>query len=422
MENHEGLDPRTDLTAGPGTPRPPVLAGDRAHGSAPTAAPSTLHGSGVAAMATTDVGAHRERSRAPGSSGWRSSSAPSPYCSSSGTFSTRGGPPRSPLPSLPAAHAAGHRPDHRAGPRHGGAAAGRRAVAPRPLPARRADDELRRRAGLRGPGRGGDQDPQPLPGPPDLRRADGRAPRARPSCSRAPRARARPTWPRPWPPRPACPSSSSPRRPSSRCSTARPTARSAPTSRPCARYARREGGAIGFIEEIDAIGGARGNGQRQGEGIAGVVNELLIQLQSFEQTPLVPPRQRDGSSTSSTRGCPPTAGCASRRHVPANILVIGATNRASDLDPALLRPAASTGTSTSACPAGPAGGRSSTTTWARRPTSAELDEPADAGDAGRHDRRLLAGDDRAPAWTSRWSGRCAGGPTASRGTTSTTPR
>src|SRR4051812_10385734 len=50
-------------------------------------------------------------------------------------------------------------------------------------------------------------------------------------------------------------------------------------------YARREGGAIGFIEEIDAIGAARsgmgGSGAR--EGVAGVVNELLIQLQSFDQ-------------------------------------------------------------------------------------------------------------------------------------------
>src|ERR1700746_1849967 len=45
--------------------------------------------------------------------------------------------------------------------------------------------------------------------------------------------------------------------------------------------ARREGGAIGFIEEIDAIGATRaGLGPGGGrEGIAGVVNELLIQLQ-----------------------------------------------------------------------------------------------------------------------------------------------
>jgi cell division protease FtsH len=51
-------------------------------------------------------------------------------------------------------------------------------------------------------------------------------------------------------------------------------------------YARREGGAIGFIEEIDAIGGARsGLGGGNGEGISGVVNELLIQLQSFDEPP-----------------------------------------------------------------------------------------------------------------------------------------
>src|SRR3954453_15866645 len=49
--------------------------------------------------------------------------------------------------------------------------------------------------------------------------------------------------------------------------------------------ARREGGAIGFIEEIDAIGGARsGMGASTArEGISGVVNELLIQLQSFDE-------------------------------------------------------------------------------------------------------------------------------------------
>src|SRR5262245_35422192 len=53
------------------------------------------------------------------------------------------------------------------------------------------------------------------------------------------------------------------------------------------KAARQEGGAIGFIEEIDAIGATRaGMGMGGGrEGIAGVVNELLIQLQSFDQPP-----------------------------------------------------------------------------------------------------------------------------------------
>src|SRR5262249_852913 len=47
--------------------------------------------------------------------------------------------------------------------------------------------------------------------------------------------------------------------------------------------ARHEGGAIGFIEEIDAIGGARAGMGGKGEGVSGVVNELLIQLQSFDE-------------------------------------------------------------------------------------------------------------------------------------------
>src|SRR5579872_6367946 len=53
------------------------------------------------------------------------------------------------------------------------------------------------------------------------------------------------------------------------------------------KAARREGGAIGFIEEIDAIGAARSGmgASTSREGISGVVNELLIQLQSFDTPP-----------------------------------------------------------------------------------------------------------------------------------------
>jgi hypothetical protein len=71
-------------------------------------------------------------------------------------------------------------------------------------------------------------------------------------------------------------------------------ARSATTSE-LRKAACEEGGAIGFIEEIDAIGAAAACGRSArcsgrtrrssaapSEGTSGVVNELLIQLQSFD--------------------------------------------------------------------------------------------------------------------------------------------
>ena len=104
-------------------------------------------------------------------------------------------------------------------------------------------------------------------------------------------------------------------------------------------YARREGGAIGFIEEIDAIGAARGGlGAGPGrEGIAGVVNELLIQLQSFDVPPFST-RVANAFIDVGNRWLPAAKSIRKRTVKPANFLVIGATNRAADLDPALLRP------------------------------------------------------------------------------------
>jgi ATP-dependent Zn protease len=105
------------------------------------------------------------------------------------------------------------------------------------------------------------------------------------------------------------------------------------------KAARAEGGAIGFIEEIDAIGASRASMSAGGgrEGVAGVVNELLIQLQSFDQPPWTV-RWRGAMIEFVNRLLPPDRQFRKPQAPPANLLVIGATNRASDLDPALLRP------------------------------------------------------------------------------------
>ncbi|HEV7524769.1 MAG TPA: AAA family ATPase [Acidimicrobiia bacterium] len=126
------------------------------------------------------------------------------------------------------------------------------------------------------------------------------------------------------------------------------------------KAAAEEGGAIGFIEEIDAIAGAR-SGMRsvaydaQGigvygadshgrsiernssEGISGVVNELLIQMQSFD-TPTGSHKFTGWWIDGLNRLLPTHRRIQKRAPKPSNVLLIAATNRAADLDPALLRP------------------------------------------------------------------------------------
>jgi ATP-dependent Zn protease len=134
------------------------------------------------------------------------------------------------------------------------------------------------------------------------------------------------------------------------------------------RIAEREGGAIGFIDEFDAIAGARRGMESTAHGLgvhpcsgtaflpssyalpatalhplgtadlAGpVVNELLVQLQSFETVS----RRRKALARLTervNRVLPARLALRNPALRPANILLIASTNRAAGLDPALLRP------------------------------------------------------------------------------------
>jgi len=117
------------------------------------------------------------------------------------------------------------------------------------------------------------------------------------------------------------------------------------------KAARREGGAIGFIDEFDAIGGTRAGLSMRAADPAGtvraavatsdlagpVVNELLVQMQSID-TPLGAERFLGWLVAKANLLLPAGRQLRGPAGEKANILVVASTNRVEGLDPALLRP------------------------------------------------------------------------------------